>query len=176
MTNHCGSCSVSACVPARLTPDLLKCARLRSSAYSGVGTWSGDGADGNQALRLAPLTRKEVLAAYEVMQGAVRAALIIVLCIVAACTLRRLIRSKLQNRRKLSSLTTAHTDITKVSLNVCALTPGQQHVRKRRRAPSLMPFLEWVVRHLRHGSPSEDQNQGRYAFAVAEVSSSIPFT
>ena len=48
--------------------DWLQC--LCSAAYSGVGAWSGDGADGNQALQVPPLTREEVLAAYAAMQGA----------------------------------------------------------------------------------------------------------
>ena len=58
---------------------VLLCAWLCSAAYSGVGTWSGDGADGNQALRLAPLTRQEVVAAYAIMQGAVLSALVKIL-------------------------------------------------------------------------------------------------
>ena len=38
-------------------------------AYTGVGTWSGANANGNAALRLPPLTRNEVEAAYGAMQG-----------------------------------------------------------------------------------------------------------
>ena len=38
-------------------------------AYTGVGTWSGANANGNAALRLAPLTRVEVEAAYHAIQG-----------------------------------------------------------------------------------------------------------
>lgn len=37
--------------------------------YTGVGTWSGANANGNAALRLPPLTRGEVEAAYGAMQG-----------------------------------------------------------------------------------------------------------
>ena len=57
-----------ACETAQSDNEGVK-AKDSGGAYTGVGTWSGANANGNAALRLAPLTRAEVEAAYKAMQG-----------------------------------------------------------------------------------------------------------